>query len=80
MSEPAFFTLSFLVLAVLLYLPVTRLIHVLSVRRLERKTGAVLDEDGVHGQLVRARLVALIVVMFFSLLFNFGMLGAPGDG
>lgn len=80
MSEPAFFTLSVVVLAALLYLPVTRLVWVLSVRRLERKTGTTLDEDGRHGQLVRARLVALMLVILFSLLFNLGMLGAPRNG
>ena len=80
MSEPAFFTLSVVVLAALLYLPVTRLVWVLSVRRLERRTGNALDEAERHGQLTRARLVALILVILFSLLFNLGMLGAPARG
>ena len=80
MSESVFFTLSVVVLAALLYLPVTRLVWALSIRRLERKTGTVLDEDERHGQLVRARLVALLVVILFSLLFNLSTLGAPGRG
>jgi dolichol kinase len=80
MNESVFFTLSVIVLAALLFLPVTRLVWVLSVRRLERRTGTVLDETERAGQLRRARLVALILVILFSLLFNLGMLGAPGRG
>lgn len=80
MNESVFFTLSVVVLAALLFLPVSRLVWVLSVRRLERRTGTVLDETERAGQLVRARLVALILVILFSLLFNLGMLGAPGRG
>jgi len=80
MSEPAFFTLSVVVLAALLYLPVTRLVYVLSVRRLERRTGKELEEDARRGQLVRARLIGLFLVIAFSLIFNLGTLGAPGSG
>jgi hypothetical protein len=80
MNESVFFSLSVVLLAALLFLPVTRLVWVLSVRRLERKTGTALDESGRAGQLRRARLVALIVVILFSLLFNLAMLGAPGRG
>lgn len=80
MNESVFFTLSVVVLAALLFLPVSRLVWVLSVRRLERRTGTALDETERAGQLVRARLVALVLVILFSLLFNLGMLGAPGRG
>lgn len=80
MSEPAFFTLSVIVLAALLYLPVTRLVWALSVRRLERRTGTGLDEGERTGQLRRARVVALLIVIVFSLLFNLAMLGAPARG
>lgn len=80
MNESVFFTLSVVVLAALLFLPVSRLVWVLSVRRLERKTGTVLDETERAGQLRRARLVALILVILFSLLFNLTILGAPGRG
>lgn len=80
MNESVFFSLSVVVLAALLFVPVTRLVWVLSVRRLERKTGTVLDETQRAGQLRRARLVALILVILFSLLFNLAMLGAPGRG
>lgn len=80
MNESVFFTLSVVVLAALLFVPVTRLVWVMSVRRLERRTGTALDETERAGQLQRARLVALIVVILFSLLFNLAMLGAPGRG
>lgn len=80
MSEPAFFTLSVIVLAALLYLPVTRLVWALSVRRLERRTGTGLEEGERRGQLRRARVVALLIVIVFSLLFNLAMLGAPARG
>lgn len=80
MNESVFFTLSVIVLAALLFLPVTRLVWVLSVRRLERKTGRTLDETERAGQLRRARLLTLAVVILFSLLFNLAMLGAPGRG
>lgn len=80
MNESVFFSLSVVVLAALLFVPVTRLVWVLSVRRLERKTSTVLDETERAGQLRRARLVALILVILFSLLFNLAMLGAPGRG
>ncbi|MDX1608827.1 MAG: hypothetical protein R3225_01760 [Halofilum sp. (in: g-proteobacteria)] len=80
MSEPVFFTLSVVVLAALLFVPVTRLIWVMSVRRLERKRGEALPELERQGQLQRARLVALLVVIFFSIVFNLATLGAPGRG
>lgn len=80
MSTPAFFTLSVVVLAALLFLPVTRVIWVLSARRLERKQGAPLDEHGRRGQLVRARLLSLLVVILFALMFNLVTLGVPGGG
>lgn len=80
MNESVFFTLSVVVLAALLFVPVTKLVWVLSVRRLERKTGTALDETERAGQLRRARLVTLILVILFSMLFNLSMLGAPGRG
>lgn len=80
MSEPAFFTLSVVVLAALLFLPVSRLVWVLSVRRLERKRGQALDDAERRGQRVRARIIGLLLVIFFSLLFNAATLGVPGRG
>lgn len=80
MSEPAFFTLSVVVLAALLFVPVSRLVWVLSVRRLERKRGQTLDDAERQGQRVRARIIGLLLVIFFSLLFNAATLGVPGRG
>lgn len=79
MSEATFFALSVLVLAALLLLPVSRIIWVLSVRRLERKRGEPLSDAERRGQLRRARVIGLVVVIGFSLLFNLATLGAPGD-
>lgn len=78
MNEATFFTLSVVVLAALLFLPVSRIIWVLSVRRLERRRGEPLGEAERRGQLRRARVIGLIVVVGFSLLFNLTTLGAPG--
>lgn len=80
MSEAAFFTLSVVVLAALLFVPVSRLVWVLSVRRLERKRGEVLDDTERRGQRVRARIVGLALVIAFALLFNAATLGVPGRG
>lgn len=80
MSPPWFFALSVIVLAGLLFVPVTRLVWVMSVRRLERRTGRELDATGRRGQLRRARLIALFLVIGFALLFNAATLGVPGRG
>ena len=80
MSQQTYFYLSVVVLAALLFLPATKLIWVLSVRRLERKTGSELSEADRNGQLNRARLLALFLVVLFSLLFNVSMLGIPQNG
>ena len=80
MSQQLFFFASVVALAALLFLPASKLIWVLSVRRLERKTGTELNEDARNGQLNRARLLALFLVMIFSLLFNISMLGMPQNG
>lgn len=73
-----FFAASFAVLAALLYLPATRLVWVLSVRRLERKLGRELSSGERDGQRRRARFIAFFVVVSFSLLFNLTTVGRPG--
>lgn len=75
-----FFLGSVLVLAVLLYFPVTRLIWVMSVRRLQRKLGRELSELEIQGQKNRARVIAVIVVLLFSYLFNFSTVGVTRHG
>lgn len=64
------FELAVIVLAALLYWPVSNFIWVLSVRRLERKLGKALSEDERLGQRNRARLISVFVSLTFSLLFN----------
>jgi hypothetical protein len=66
----ASFTLWVLVLAALLFLPVSKLIWVLSVRRLQRKTGRELSDEELQGQLKRARVIAVFLTLIFSYLFN----------
>lgn len=70
MSHNTYLLLSILVLAVLLFFPTSRLIWTLSVRRMQRKLGRELDRREVQGQLQRARVVAIILVLLFSYLFN----------
>ena len=65
-----YFLVSVTLLALLLFFPVSRLIWVLSVRRLERKNGAVLSDAARQGQRGRARVIAIFIVLVFSLLYN----------
>lgn len=78
MNQTVFFILSFVVLSALLFLPVSRLIWVMSVRRLERGQRRRLEEAEREVQLRRARVLAVIVVLAFSFLFNLQTLGLPG--
>lgn len=80
MSPTLYFWLSVVILAALLSYPVSKLIWVLSVRRLERKLGHELSERDRLGQLRRARFIAVPLVLFFSWLFNLNILGYPGGG
>ena len=70
-----FFLGSVLILAVVLFFPVTRLIWALSVRRLQRKLGRELSEIEIQEQKNRARVIAAVVVVIFSYLFNLSTLG-----
>ncbi len=73
----AYFAFSTLILAVLLFVPVSRLILTLSVRRLERRTGQKLGPGEIAGQRRRARLIALVLVLAFAFAFNLRLAGAP---
>lgn len=66
-------------LAALLFVPVTRLIWTFSVRRQERKLERKLDEAELEGQLRRARFLTVFVVAVFALLFNYHVFGIPGQ-
>lgn len=64
-------------LAAMLFIPVSRLVWTLSVRRQERKLARRLDESELDGQLTRARFITLILVAAFSVLFNYNVFGIP---
>lgn len=67
-------------MAALLFWPVSKLIWVFSVRRLQRKLQRELDEKEIAGQLVRARIIATVVSLIFSWLYNLSTLGLPEGG
>ncbi len=69
----AYFIVSMLILAVLLFFPASKLVWVLSVRRLQRKENRQLSEHEIHGQLNRARIIAAVLVLVFSFLFNLSL-------
>ncbi len=68
-----YFLLSFLILAALLFIPVSKLIWVTSVRRLERKNNTKLSEPEIKDQLMRARVISIVLVLVFSYLFNISL-------
>lgn len=74
------FVLWVLLLAALLFWPVSNLVWTLSVRRKQRKLGQQLDEREVAAQKQRARIIAVVVCLVFSLLYNLSRLGIPTDG
>ena len=70
MPSELFYLLSVTFLALLLYYPVNKLIFILSVRRYEKKIGNSLSEEELRGQLIRSRFITIILIIFFSSLFN----------
>ena len=71
MSVKYFYIFSVILLSVMLYFPVNKLIYVLSVRRLERRRKIRLSKMELKGQLIRSRIITVILVILFSSLFNF---------
>ena len=69
-----YYLLSVIILTLLLYYPVNKLIFILSVRRLEKKTGKNLSNMEKLGQLKRSRFVSIILILLFSCLFNINIL------
>ena len=65
-----YFYLSVLVLAALLFFPVSNLIWTFAVRRLQRRLGRELAPEEIQGQRNRARVIAVLVTLVFSWLFN----------
>ena len=75
-----YYLISTAALTALLFIPVYRLVWVLSVRRLERRTKRRLGEDERLGQRRRARFIAAFVAFVFSALFNLQFAGLTGNG
>ncbi len=70
----SYYLISVIILALLLYYPVNKIIFVLSVRRLERKICKKLNDNQKNGQLKRSRFISIILILFFSCLFNINIL------
>ena len=62
-------------LAAALWWPASRIIWVLSVRRLQRKLDRELSTDEITGQKRRAWVIATVLSLVFSALFNFRLYG-----
>ena len=80
MSPDISFIIWVIALAALLFYPVSKLIWVFSVRRLQRKLDRELSDEEINGQRNRARIIAAFVVLLFSVLYNLNTLGVPGGG
>lgn len=74
------FILWVLLLAALLFWPMSKLVFVLSVRRLQRKLERPLNEKEIAGQVNRARVISVFVSVLFSYLYNLSTIGMPGGG
>ncbi|MFO7642666.1 MAG: hypothetical protein R6X17_15770 [Candidatus Competibacteraceae bacterium] len=74
-SAQLYLFFSIFLLAVLLFFPVSKLILVFSARRLQRRLQRELEPAEIAGQRRRARLIAAVVVLVFSYLFNISFLG-----
>ncbi len=70
----AWFVLTTGLLAAALWIPASRLVWTLSVRRLERRAKRRLDAAEIAGQKRRAGFIAFLVVVPFAFLFNFWLL------
>jgi hypothetical protein len=73
-----YFALWWVLLALALFFPVSRVIWVMSVRRLQKKLRRELEETELQGQRNRARVLATLLCLGFSFLYNIQTLGLPG--
>jgi hypothetical protein len=80
MSPWSYYWLWVAALALALFLPVSKLVWVLSVRRLERRLGQPLSDQDRAGQLNRARVLAIVLCVVFSALFNYHLLDMSSHG
>ena len=78
MSPVVYFCIWWVLLGLALFFPVSKLIWVMSVRRLQRKLGRELDEQELNGQRNRARVLATLLCLTFSFVYNIQTLGLPG--
>lgn len=65
-------------LSAMLFIPISKLIWTLSIRRQQRKLGRFLDEAELAGQMKRARFISFLVIVPFAILFNGNVFGFPG--
>lgn len=75
MSDPGY-ALWTAALAAALWWPVSRLVWVLGVRRLEKRLGEPLDAGARAGQRRRAWVLAIPIALAFAALFNLRLLDA----
>lgn len=80
MSPVVIFWFWVLLLTGLLFIPVTNLIFVVSVRRQQRKLNTELNPGELAAQKQRARFVAAVVCFLFSFFFNVARIGFPVHG
>ena len=80
MDPAAWFWLSVVALAALLFFPTSNLVFVVSVRREQRKVKRELDQAELLGQKRRARFVAFFLCLVFSYLFCLNLIGMPKNG
>lgn len=80
MSPVVIFWFWVLLLTALLFIPVTNLIYVFSVRRQQRKLKAEPGPDELAAQKQRARFVAVVICFLFSFFFNVARIGFPVHG
>ena len=74
------FILWILLLAILLFWPVSNLIWTFSVRRKQKKLGQELSGEEILAQKKRARFISAVICFLFSVLFNLSRLGIPEHG
>lgn len=80
MSPVVIFWFWVLLLMALLFLPVSNLVYVISVRRKQRKLNTELSDNERAAQKQRARFVAVVICFLFSFFFNVSRIGFPVHG
>jgi hypothetical protein len=73
---PIYQIVSVLVLAGLLFFPVSNIIWAISTQRLRRKLKRDLHAQEITGQRQRARFIAVFITLIFAYFFNLHILGS----